>query len=172
MTGDEVDETQLNIREKLAHIENQLILEFPLQSTETDRAYAAGLIDGEGSITAYAPSRSPHSFAISVSVRMCDREPIDWLATTFGGKSILQKRPTKSGTPIFEWKLNSRNAAAFLTLIKPHLKVKGKRAAYAIVLASLLKDNKVKVTHVFTTAEITERQALADAIRLANQRTR
>ena len=55
---------------------------------ETDKAYAAGLIDGEGSISARRHTHVRNSFSICVRVGMCDREPLDWLASIFGGFKV------------------------------------------------------------------------------------
>jgi hypothetical protein len=66
-----------------------------MMATVPEMAYAAGLIDGEGTIA--LPAR--------VAVKMTDPEPIRFMHTTFGGRKY-QWKDTKSGRQLHEWRLN------------------------------------------------------------------
>lgn len=59
--------------------------------------YAAGLFDGEGSVSVYKG-------CIRMSAGMIDREPLEVLRAVFGGK-IYGPRPQKRGAPMFYWQL-------------------------------------------------------------------
>lgn len=59
--------------------------------------YAAGLFDGEGSVTVYKG-------CIRMSAGMIDREPLDVLQAVLGGK-VYGPRPQKTGAPMFYWLL-------------------------------------------------------------------
>lgn len=141
----------------------------PLKSgSDTDRAYAAGLIDGEGSISASPSPRCQHNYRVQVAVAMCDYEPLGWLMETFGSKVRIERRVTKTGKPIFTWSLYCQNAADFLEMLLPYLKIKRGRAIDATALARLSKSRTKAKAHVFTVDELATRRALADQIRTAN----
>lgn len=133
---------------------------------EVDKAYAAGLIDGEGSISARRHNEVRNSFSICVRVDMCDREPLDWLADVFGGHVKRIKRTTKSGKPIYDWVLFCKKAATFLSMILPYLKIKKKRAELAIELAGTAKISHRYV--VISKDETIHREKLVAAIRAHN----
>lgn len=64
-------------------------------ATVQELAYAAGLIDGEGTIA--VPAR--------IAVKMTDKQPIDFLHDTFGGLAYEWK-PTHNKRRLFEWRIN------------------------------------------------------------------
>ncbi len=59
--------------------------------------YAAGLFDGEGSVTVYKG-------CIRMSAGMVDREPLDVLQAVFGGK-VYGPRAQRKGRAMFYWLL-------------------------------------------------------------------
>jgi hypothetical protein len=134
----------------------------------TSIAYAAGIIDGEGSISASVSPRCAKNFRIHVAVGMCDREVPDFLAQVFGGKVRLEKRKTGAGKSVFTWTIYCRNAAEFLALVLPYLRVKRDRAEDAILLASMMR-NRVEVMRTpFGEGEIAARMEIASRIKAAN----
>lgn len=136
---------------------------------EVDKAYAAGLIDGEGSISARRCHRNRISFSITVVVAMCDPDAIVWLSSIFGGKTTLLRKRTNSGKLIFHWSLHCRKAAVFLKLILPYMQIKYQRAQMAIQLAELAQPRGWPTNvREFTTNEIEERLQLVAAIRTEN----
>lgn len=98
----------------------------------SDLAYAAGIIDGEGTIgiTEYAPGgkRKSPQFRCYVSVVMTDPSVPLWLAVHFGGTthSYGPRKVGHKGTTT--WRLQNRRAAEFCRLILPFLLVKGHQA--------------------------------------------
>lgn len=95
-------------------------------ATELDWAYAAGLLDGEGSfmIRKNKPGRKRRSISYTavVSCKMTDAAPIEFLVNKFGGL-LYQKRVTPAGKKIWEWRLGSRQAVPFLTSLLPYLRI-------------------------------------------------
>lgn len=91
-------------------------------SKEIEYAYAAGLIDGEGTITlgrmgADSPYRRP-----VVSIPSTTPELLTYMHTTFKG-CVSNKRPTKTAeTPSKTWQLTNNAALEFLRLVSPYLK--------------------------------------------------
>lgn len=95
-----------------------------------DLAYAAGLIDGEGSIGIYGKKLLP-----VVTVGMTDLEPVQWLADTFGGAVVSHWRPEeqrKHWKPVYRWQASTKAAYIFCRAVLPFLKVKHRQALLVI----------------------------------------
>jgi hypothetical protein len=76
--------------------------------SETDKAYAAGLFDGEGSVSVgykkAATKSTKITYQVSAVLAMVDEPSILWLASVFGGYIDTTSRP-KTERPIYRWKL-------------------------------------------------------------------
>src|SRR6266702_1035061 len=95
--------------------------------SETDKAYAAGIIDGEGSIM-WGGGR------LVVAVSMSKPDVINWLAEKFGG--TLSGYENDGGNPMFSWKLWSGTCGPFLELIKPYVMLKIVQLEVGLAMAS------------------------------------
>ena len=108
---------------------------------ENDLAYAAGLIDGEGSIQIVKhrdpTCRQGYKLWLNVTVSMCDPEAVEWANNTFGGSLYTPKAKTSSGRTIYRWSVTTRAAANFLKSIRPFLKVKAEVADIAIAFSAI-----------------------------------
>jgi hypothetical protein len=92
---------------------------------DVELAYAAGIFDGEGSISLvrHRDNRWPSP---QVAVASNDREVLEWLRVLFGG-SIVTKQPRLPTHSIsYDWRLTDRRALAFLQLIRPYLVIERK----------------------------------------------
>ncbi len=101
---------------------------------KTDLAYAAGIIDGEGSICILRVragtgkrSLSPAWFG-RVIVDMTDSPIPAWFKQTFGGSLYIPKKSRRQ-----VWYIARHDAVAFLDQVRPYLRQKGAQA-------DLLKD--------------------------------
>lgn len=110
--------------------------------SDVDLAYAAGLIDGEGTIgiTELAPggarpdgrcSRKSPQHRIYAAVTMTEPAAILWLHVTFGGHFQALKARRPHHKPTFRWSATSQTAAEVCDLIAPYLKVKRAQAEIA-----------------------------------------
>ena len=100
---------------------------------ETDFAYLAGILDGEGTFVAYPTT---HSFGLMVS--MIDREVIEWLHERFGG-STPRGGFTSVGNPIYRWSLNRHADLGFvLARVLPYLVLKKEQAVAMMALVEHL----------------------------------
>lgn len=99
-------------------------------------AYAAGFIDGEGSIgiARANPRKGWHSrgttprYEAHVTVVNTVREPMEWLYQEFGGH-LRNKKPGKEGwKPQYCWVISNRRAVSVLRELLPYLKVKRSQA--------------------------------------------
>lgn len=142
--------------------------------SETDKAYAAGIVDGEGSVSVLRRKSNRASYGVNVRVSMIDQDSILWLLGVFGG-SYDTSNKTKSGNTIHRWTVHCRKAADFLELILPYLKLKRSRAEAAIKLARMARKRGAmkgfQGMHALTESESLAQTPLAEFIRSENQRS-
>lgn len=93
-------------------------------------AYAAGLLDGDGSIYINSPQKSFGGLLI-VSFTMGDKEPLDLLASRWGGNISVNGR-TSIGRVIYRWAVSGRYAVDFLKEIEPWVFGKAAQAKVAL----------------------------------------
>lgn len=102
--------------------------------TPEDRAYIAGIVDGEGSIfvAAVGPKRHRTVYPI-VTVAMTHRPVIDWLATKLKAGTVklhnqtnLRRRPHLK--PQFRIQLFGKRAQLLCKALRPYLLVKAEQA--------------------------------------------
>lgn len=145
----------------------------------TDWAYAAGIIDGEGSVSVSRKlnRKGQANYSVTVIVSMTDSDVPLWLLATFGGYYRVnprKRRPTWK--PLHMWWVSGPDAAVFLKGIIPFLKLKAFRAGVAEKLAvrSAGYRKNAKGSRGFdplSDEERAEREALALQIRAENYRT-
>lgn len=101
-------------------------------------AYAAGLIDGEGSITV-SKHTDGRSYTPYIVVNMTDKSPVEFCYELFGGRFYHQNRFYKSGKKAFVWTTGSRKITIeTINLILPYLR--GKRNQAEEILRSEWKN--------------------------------
>lgn len=91
--------------------------------TDTERAYLAGLFDGESTIGYYFKSKLGYHRA-QVAIYNSDPRIMDWLLNKIPYGTI-GSNGNKQGHKTFSWSISSNKyAKEFLTLIRPYLVVK------------------------------------------------
>src|SRR5690242_18139412 len=103
------------------------------QLKETDKAYLAGIIDGEGSITILhrnSHKGNPVPRTMRLQVYNTNKEIIDWLLSKFGGMSYKSNRGKNK--PVMEWYVSANNASDILKLALNYLIIKKNQAVLAI----------------------------------------
>ena len=116
------------------------------------RAYAAGLVDGEGCIIISKRKRSRnrrHLYVNKVVINMVTPECIKKMQFLFGGSINLKRNYKKANAnSSFAWTVSGKLATRFLEQIQPYLILKQPQAAAALwVLRSMAKDpNGKKLT--------------------------
>lgn len=99
-----------------------------------DISYLAGFFDGEGTLGIYRVKRSGHHY---LRVSLCQNRsmPVDLLfkqiVHAFGGSLTVLKAHGPKKRPHVTWSANSANAAHFLAVVGPHLRVKAEQARTA-----------------------------------------
>jgi hypothetical protein len=87
--------------------------------------YAAGLLDGEGSVS-LVRQRTSRSHSPQVAVASVDYEVVRWFQKRFAG-SIVTKQPRKPNHLVsYDWRLTDRRALDFLKVIRPYLVIERK----------------------------------------------
>jgi DNA modification methylase len=137
--------------------------------SETDAAWLAGLIDGEGCIQIHRQSNRPgnsvDSFQLDLSVGMIDREPVE-RAHRISGVGSCQHQ----ASGVWDWGVRGQQAARLLRAIYPWLTLKRKRAAYGIMLADDVTLQRFGRGRPATVEAMDYRQRLREAISDCNQR--
>lgn len=112
--------------------------------TDLDKAWLAGIIDGEGSIFIMQQRRNDRDRDINYILRISVESTDPFMATECqkiaGGPKLSQKkdsRPNMSDT--LKWQLNGKKAAALLQELLPFLRVKHEQAKLAIEFQSSTK---------------------------------
>ena len=108
-------------------------------SHEEKCAYAAGIVDGEGSIhvarrkgRVSSNGENPIQRALHVKVNMTDMQPPALLYATFGGSFKVENKPTINGLAIYSWVINGKKAQEFLEKIQPWVMAKSGQLELAL----------------------------------------
>ena len=101
---------------------------------EIDRAYIAGLFDGEGSVSYYqrkekrkGKKKAYNYWMIRCELSMTDQYVVEWMHKTLGFGTLTKRLPTKSwiGKKIqWRWRCSHRDALIFAKLMWPYAQVK------------------------------------------------
>ena len=102
--------------------------------TENDKAYIAGLFDGEGSVSYYQRKekrkgkKKAYNFRIiRCELSMTDRYVVEWMHKVLGIGTVIKRLPTKSWTgkkTQWRWRCGYRDALIFAKLLWPYAQVK------------------------------------------------
>lgn len=127
--------------------------------SDTDLAWAAGFIDGEGCIGAYTNGlRSYHVLSLAVSQKY--RQPLERLVELFGGTIRVKHNPKD----VFEWRMGGDRAAGILAQLIPYLRTNKKgQAILAIQFQSMKQTNAHKAA--LSPFDWAERESYALAIK-------
>ena len=121
---------------------------------EIDKAYCAGLIDGEGCIriakSTYGLRKRKDVYCPTyherLQVRMTDEGCIKFLTKLFDGSYYKEKRVySTSQKPLFVFNVNDKKAFYIIKTIYPHLKIK-RRQAEIIFKLRKSKESKIAKT--------------------------
>jgi len=105
-----------------------------LHLSETDKAYIAAFLDGEGTIgmrrTRRPGGRSGLSYEPYVSAGNTNPTVIAWLHAIFGG-ALRQRRMGMGGNRkpvLYQWDVKSRSAVVVCEAVQPYLRMKHRQA--------------------------------------------
>lgn len=98
--------------------------------TETEKAWLAGLFDGEGCVW----SRWPKRMNVITEIKMCHRSTIERVNSLFPGRVAIGHLSGWSVKPQWRWTLDTKGTKQFLLEIMPYLVTKKKEAEIALML--------------------------------------
>lgn len=128
--------------------------------SQSFNAYAAGLVDGEGCITAKS-TKSATGMGIRVLIGMSTKAGavLNRMQKSYGGTLITQEPSNPSHALITTWTVNGADAARFLRAIEPHLILKSEQATVALRIEEIRTSQQRIGTrdHYRWTAESLER---------------
>ena len=96
---------------------------------ETDLAYIAGLLDGEGYIGIVGRGEKQKGYRATVTISSTNSEIILWLKSVLDGSVYQSTHRNKRWKDSWEWKLSTRNVIPLLTSLIPYLKIKKTQAS-------------------------------------------
>ena len=123
--------------------------------TESDVAYCAGLVDGEGHIgikrtKAYrVQGRQTPGYHARIGIKMVNEEAIKFFTETMGGWYWTEKSSLANGRPYFVYQATDEKAAGILRCLLPYLRVKRAAAETVLQLRDLQatgKQHRTKIT--------------------------
>lgn len=103
-----------------------------LHLSEIDKAYIAGLVDGEGCFGLYKTMPTSNPLA-TFTIGMTDEKIIRWLFKIIGYLGDIQERLRKGNRKdIWQLRITSNQCLLFTSSILPYLKIKDKQARIII----------------------------------------
>lgn len=132
---------------------------------ETDLAYLAGLIDGEGTISCSInlTKKNVRALQKQLSIFNTNITLIEWIESRFGGKIHSRKRSDKWKTE-HQIKWSANDASKLLSLVLPYLVIKKEQAELFIAL------HETKASRDISEEMHTYRESLVDRVRELNKR--
>ncbi len=141
--------------------------------TETEKAYLAGIIDGEGSL-AIRRSVNPraahgYTFAPILSINNTDRALIYWCQAVLGLGYVVCKHPAKlHHKPVYVFQAACRHAAQIVEAVLPYLRIKRRQAEILLEMATA---STVRTSWMCMTDEAFHKQLTQfEEMRLLNHR--
>jgi len=113
---------------------------------DTDWAYAAGFVDGEGCIAVtrtFVASRERFTYSVAVVVVNRERGVLDWMREQWGGHVVAGSAAGGLSRPSWAWRSPSGTSAeTFLVGIRPWLRIKGQQCDNAMSMIEVLKRSR------------------------------
>lgn len=126
--------------------------------SEWERAYLAGIVDGEGSIFIAKENPSKPNYMLRISISSTDKILIDWIYKRFGGNTCTQRKDINKKI-VYHWRSSGPHAAKIISNIKEFLVIKKLKAEWAISFQN--KKYKIGV-HPLPLSKIIEYQWFKD----------
>jgi len=123
-------------RRASARLEKVTALEVPYLGSELDLAYAAGMFEGEGTVTITRAGRRGYSRGV-VTLTSVDRETVDFYQSRWEG-AINSRDPGGNARIAWVWLLTGPGMYRFLFQVRPHLRRTLVREKFEVAMAGYL----------------------------------
>ncbi len=118
----------------------------PDEPQDTDWAYAAGFVDGEGCIAvirSYSERAGRYYYGVQIVVSNRDRDVLDWMQSLWGGWVVKARSTDVRARQAWHWRCpTGLSARPFLTGIRPWLRIKVKQCDNALVMIEVLQRSR------------------------------
>ncbi|MBA7584102.1 hypothetical protein ES708_26055 [subsurface metagenome] len=137
--------------------------------SNTDIAYLAGLVDGEGSIVVHRTrpqknrqrgngkfySDKTPRFVVDIAVSMTDKNTIYWIKSLFGG-CVYKRADNRQERyrDLYCWQIRANKAIAVMKLLLPYLRTK----KYQAILCTTFQEKLILKRNKIWGKQITEKQ--------------
>lgn len=142
---------------------------------QTDLAWAAGFLDGEGSVRVRrlpgATAGRPTFYGLALSASQVERGPLDKLREMFGGAIHLQQpsqRQSANASPYYNWMVTGRTAAAAIRIMLPYFTLKLERARLGLEFQSHVRTKTGRIP--IRPEELALRELYFEKMRVLNLR--
>lgn len=109
---------------------------------EVQRAYIAGLFDGEGCITINNHKATGYG-SLCCLLTTTDVPSVDYFKEQYGGHTQMLKRRKATWRDQYQWVVSAKNAIQFLYSILPYMKIKKPQALIGIKYQEMLIKNNM-----------------------------
>ena len=113
------------------------------EPSDTDWAYAAGFVDGEGCIAvvrSFVPDRDRYVYGVHVVVANRDRAVLDWMRDVWKGWVVQVQSQSANNSQAWHWRSpTGTSAETFLRGLRPWLRIKADQCDNALAMIELLK---------------------------------
>jgi hypothetical protein len=113
-----------------------------LEASDTDWAYAAGFVDGEGCIAvvrSFVAARGRFYYGVHVVVANRDRHVLDWMQSIWGGWVVASSSRQGLARAGWTWRCATVLAKPFLEGLRPWLRIKSLQCDNALAMVDLLR---------------------------------
>lgn len=119
-----------------------------MPASELEKAYVAGLFDGEGSvyITLHRSKwcRRKQRMDLCCSLNLTNRRTIDYLASIFPSTIVVEPSRRSNRRTTYRWRLYSKRACDFLREIYPYMVLKKNQADVAFKFRDIQEKQRGK----------------------------
>ncbi len=134
--------------------------------SDIDKAYTAGLFDGEGSVSLLA---NP-TFWLRLDIANTDLNVLQWVQDNFGG-SIHKRNPIEGSKQQYTWYAsNKKIVASFLAAILPYSKIKREKLLLAQEFMDIAVARENRGSRTFSKEEDLQRAIKVVQMKALNQR--
>jgi len=144
--------------------------------TKTDKAYAAGILDGEGNTGIYKMVRntkySNHPiYRLIVGISNTNKEVIQWLTETFDccHPTLRYPKTVDGNKPIYMVRFQDLNAIAFLDIVKDYVIIKRLQVALALGFGEFQSEHNYKGNNKVPEWVMCRREGFYQSSRFFNQ---
>ncbi len=144
-----------------------------LYLSETEKAYFAGLFDGEGSISTRKHIKNKRSYYyVFIHLGNTHYPTMEFIYKKFGGTMYMAKKRNAQHKNFWRWATYTKGAKYFLEAVMPFLRIKKEQARLAVILQNHLTFQKKGrgLIYLLSKKELKLRESIRNKIHRFNKR--